>query len=151
MRLLPHHRRLRRGAAPGGRDGGRTPTIMPLSATASLPRRLERLRDRAGTFDLARPAPLEAEPPQLDEDVEVAVITATDDDPRGVAMVRALRRAYPGLGLVVVGEGTDWFEHAFDVGADAWVDHHADDDTLLEAIYRSRGSASYRFPGASNS
>jgi hypothetical protein len=151
MRLLPHHRRSRDGARPASRGDGPTLTIMPLSATGSLPRRLERLRDRTGTLDLVDPAPLATDPapPRVDDHVEVAVVTAVDDDPRGLATVRALRRAYPGLGLVVVGEGTDWFEDAFDVGADAWVDHAADDTTLLEAIHRSRGSASYRFPRTS--
>jgi DNA-binding NarL/FixJ family response regulator len=152
MRLL-HHRRPRSGPGPTPHEGGRPPTILPMSATASLPRRLERLRDRTGALELVDHEPLiiDPAPVRMHAHVEVAVIAAADDDPRGVAMVRSLRRAHPGLGLVVVGEGTDWFEDAFDVGADAWVDHKADDDTLLEAIHRSRGSASYRLPRPSSS
>jgi DNA-binding NarL/FixJ family response regulator len=155
MRLLTHHRRPGPGSAAGGHDGRPGPVVLPVATTVSLPRRLEQLQARSGAFHLAPALTIsdetEVEPLRVDDHVEVVVITVADEDPRGVATLRPLRRLHPGLGVVVVGHGTEWFEEAFDLGADAWVDHSADDDTLLAAIHRSRGCAGYRFPPSETS
>jgi hypothetical protein len=148
MRLLTHTRRPVPGSTAGGQDGRPGPVVLPVAATTSLPRRLEQLQARSGAFHLAPALPItaEVEPLQVDDQVEVVVLPVADGDSRALATLRSLRRLHPGLGMVVVGHGTECFEEAFDLGADAWVDHSADDDTLIAAIHRSRGSATYSFP-----
>jgi hypothetical protein len=147
VRLLTHHRRPHsRWTGAGREDAGPVPTVLPVESGARLARRLGELRARAGTFDLAPAAgfAVDGDVPGISQGVEVAAITVTDDDARGVATVRTLRRAHDGLRLVVVGHGIDWFEDAFDFGADAWVDHTADDETLLSAIHGPRRRGAHR-------
>jgi DNA-binding NarL/FixJ family response regulator len=155
MRLLTPHRRPGPGSAAGDHEGRPGTVVLPMATTDALTRRLEHLEASSGAIRLA-PAltidvDIELEPLRVENHVEVVVLTVTDEDPRGLTTLRPLRRRHPGLGMVVVGHGTEWFEEAFDLGADAWVDHAADDATLLAAIHRSRGSAGYRFPPSETS
>ena len=134
MRLPHHHRR-------------HAPAHDVLGATTSPTRRVAlvgtpvALRDRLGALAARSPGvtlTAHVETPdelaRLPVDVDVALVAVADDDPAGALGVRQVRRALPGAHLVVAGAGTEWFEDAFDLGADAWIDHAADDATLLAAI-----------------
>jgi hypothetical protein len=65
---------------------------------------------------------------------EVLVVTLGEEDGHRVADLRRAHRADPGLRTVVIGEGTTWFDAAFGAGVDAWIDHTADDATVLVAL-----------------
>jgi hypothetical protein len=86
--------------------------------------RLQALAAATGAFEVARDTGR----------AEVAVVTLGDGDGDVVARLRREHRAEPGLRTVVVGRGTTWFDAAFGAGVDVWIDHTADDGTVLAAI-----------------
>jgi hypothetical protein len=67
-------------------------------------------------------------------DPEVVVVTLGEADGHRVAELRRAHRVAPGRRTVVIGEGTTWFDAAFAAGVDAWIDHTADDATVLTAL-----------------
>jgi DNA-binding NarL/FixJ family response regulator len=71
--------------------------------------------------------------PVLPSETDVVVVTVSDGV-RSLAALRDLRRMHPAWRLVVVASDIAWFEEAFELGADAWVDRAADDRTLELAI-----------------
>jgi DNA-binding NarL/FixJ family response regulator len=102
----------------------------------------ERVRDRvrrvageAGTFEVVAAASPDrwGTPPPLPDETDVIVV-ADRSEARTLAALRELHRTNPAWRLVVAAAGTDHFEEAFELGADAWVDRAADDRTLELAI-----------------
>jgi DNA-binding NarL/FixJ family response regulator len=73
----------------------------------------------------------------LPAETDVVVLTVTDGA-RSLAALRELRRANPAWRVVVIASSTRWFEEAFELGADAWVDRSADDRTIELALTGAR-------------
>jgi hypothetical protein len=96
--------------------------------------RLQRLAAATEAFrvtDVADPA---------SDRAEVTVVTLGDDDGDLVGQLRREHRADPARRTVVIGRGTTWFDAAFGAGVDVWIDHTADDGTVLAAIVGPRSS-----------
>jgi DNA-binding NarL/FixJ family response regulator len=137
MRLRPLQPRHRRGvdaAAGNGRD--RALAVAVLGDDRALVERLARVADSAGTFEVAIAADVDrwGTPPPLPSETDAIVLAGGGSEAHSLAALRELHRTNPGWRLVVVATDTSWFEEAFELGADAWVDRTADDRTLELAI-----------------
>lgn len=85
--------------------------------------RLRGLATRSGAFEVV---PADA------TGAELAAVSVCDAE--GVARLRELNRADPGLRLLAIGRGIEWFDAAFRAGADVWMDADADDRTVLATL-----------------
>lgn len=135
--MLP--RALRRTARPFVGQAHR-PSGSPLRPHVAVDRcdpatrdRLQRLANATGSFVVALPADAACERPL------VVVVTLGPDSEDGELIVRLRHehREDPSRQMVVIGQGTTWFDAAFRAGVDAWVDHTDDDATVLAAIIGS--------------
>jgi DNA-binding NarL/FixJ family response regulator len=136
MRLRPLQPRHRRGvdaAAEGGR--ARALAVAVVGDDGDLVARLGRVASTAGTFEVVAAAEPDrwGTPPPLPSETD-AIVLAGGPEARSLSALRELHRTNPGWRLVVVAADTSWFEEAFELGADAWVDRTADDRTLELAI-----------------
>jgi DNA-binding NarL/FixJ family response regulator len=97
--------------------------------------RLERLSRTAGTLQVVAVVhpDLGGDVPPLPAETDVTVVSL-GLAPTGLAALRELRRANHAWRTVVVAQDTTWFDEAFSLGADAWIDATADDRTLELAI-----------------
>jgi DNA-binding NarL/FixJ family response regulator len=137
MRLRPLQPRHRRGvdaAAEGGR--ARALAVAVVGDDGDLVARLGRVASTAGTFEVVAAADPDrwGTPPPLPSETDAIVLASGGSETRNLAALRELHRTNPGWRLVVVSSDTSWFEEAFELGADAWVDRTADDRTLELAI-----------------
>jgi DNA-binding NarL/FixJ family response regulator len=137
MRLRPLPPRHRRGmgiAAGNGRD--RALAVAVLGDDRHLVERLGRVAGSAGTFAVVVSASVDrwGTPPPLPSETDAIVLASDGSEARSLAALRELHRTNPAWRLVVVATDTSWFEEAFELGADAWVDRTADDRTLELAI-----------------
>lgn len=106
-------------------DAGRRPRVDVGGCAPATRARLGSLADRSGAFVVGDGG---------GSDADVLVVTLGDEDGHRVADLRRRHRAAPTRRTVVIGEGTTWFDAAFGAGVDAWIDHTADDATVLVAI-----------------
>jgi DNA-binding NarL/FixJ family response regulator len=145
LRLRPAHaRQPRPGTAGPPADSGaardqRVLAVAVVGTAGDLEQRLRSVASTAGSFELvvcAEPDPW-GSVAQLPAATDVVVL-ALEDGARSLAALRELRRANPAWRLVVVASSTAWFEEAFELGADAWVDRTADDRTIELAVTGER-------------
>jgi DNA-binding NarL/FixJ family response regulator len=137
MRLRPLQPRHRRGVeAADERGRARALAVAVLGEDRHLAERLGRVAGTAGTFEVVATASVDrwGTPPPLPSETDAIVLASGGSETRSLAALRDLHRTNPGWRLVVVASDTSWFEEAFEVGADAWVDRTADDRTLELAI-----------------
>jgi hypothetical protein len=132
-------RSLRRPTRPSTDHEARVPR-RPLAVAAVgvdplLEGRLERLSTTVGTLQLVAVVhpDLGGEVPPLPPETDATVV-GLGHTPTGLAALRELRRANHAWRTVVVAADTTWFDEAFSLGADAWIDATADDRTLELAI-----------------
>jgi DNA-binding NarL/FixJ family response regulator len=144
LRLRPAHARQPRPgtAGPGVDRDVRDPRVLAVAVVGSageLEQRLRSVASTAGSFELvacAEPDPWGSVTP-LPAATDVVVL-GLEAGARSLAALRELRRANPAWRLVVVASDTAWFEEAFELGADAWVDRTADDRTIELAVTGER-------------
>jgi DNA-binding NarL/FixJ family response regulator len=137
MRLRPLQPRHRRGVEPAAENGrARALAVAVLGEDRDVVERLGRLAATARTFEVVAAATADrwGTPPPLPSETDAIVLASGGSEARSLAALRELHRTNPGWRLVVVATDTSWFEEAFEVGADAWVDRTADDRTLELAI-----------------
>jgi DNA-binding NarL/FixJ family response regulator len=139
MKLRPAHVRSRRQPSSSPTPGGRTLAVALVDHAADSEARVRTLAAGVGSFEVVAAAVsdrwggIPALPTETD-----AVVLALDDGARSLAALRELRRAGPAWRLVVIADDTEWFEEAFELGADAWVGQAADDRTVELAITGER-------------
>jgi DNA-binding NarL/FixJ family response regulator len=137
MRLRPLQPRHRRGVeAAAERGRARALAVAVVGEDGDLVERLGRVASAAGTFEVVAAASADrwGTPPPLPSETDAIVLASSGSEARSSAALRELHRSNPAWRLVVVATDTSWFEEAFEVGADAWVDRTADDRTLELAI-----------------
>lgn len=117
-------------------DAGPAPRVDLTRCDVGTRDRLRRLSAASGAFAITDATAAAR------EQATVTVVTLTGDPSDGevVAQLRREHRADPERRTVVIGRGTTWFDAAFGAGIDVWVDHSAEDDTVLSAIVGPRAS-----------
>jgi hypothetical protein len=136
MRLRHVPARSRRGPdAAADRAPSRALAVAHVGDDGQLPQRIQRVGRAAGTFELVATAAPDrwGTPPPLPSETD-AIVLASDSEARSLSALRELHRTNPAWRLIVVASDVAWFEDAFELGADAWVDRTADDRTLELAI-----------------
>jgi DNA-binding NarL/FixJ family response regulator len=136
MRLRPLHARSRRASDEAfGDASARCLAVAVVGDDDRLIDRIRRVAGTVGTFEVVAADEPDrwGTPPPLPDETD-AIVVADGAEARNLAVLRELHRTNPAWRLVVLASGTEWFEEAFELGADAWVDHEADDRTLELAI-----------------
>jgi DNA-binding NarL/FixJ family response regulator len=139
MRLRSAHVRSRRRPSPTAPSGGRTLAVALVDHPAVTEERVRTLAACTPSFEVVAAGTSDrwGGVPPLPCETDVVVL-AVDDGARSMAALRELRRTGPAWRLVVIADDTEWFEEAFELGADAWVGQAADDRTVELAITGER-------------
>jgi DNA-binding NarL/FixJ family response regulator len=138
MRLRPAHVRSRRPTSPAPAEG-RTVAVALVDHAAATEEHVQALAADTSCFEVVAVGSSDrwggVPPLPIETDV---VVLAVGDGVRSLAALRELRRMGPAWRLVVIADDTEWFEEAFELGADAWVGQAADDRTVELAITGER-------------
>jgi DNA-binding NarL/FixJ family response regulator len=139
MRLRPAHPPSSERKSPGDVRSDRCLAVAFVGQDLVSGARLRTLASKLPTFELVAAVQPDAwgQVPELPSETDVVVVSVTDGA-RSLAALRELRRSNPGWRVVVVAPDTTWFEEAFELGADAWVDRSADDRTVELALVGAR-------------
>jgi DNA-binding NarL/FixJ family response regulator len=139
MRLRPAHTRSRELTGTAESWGDRSLAVALVGHDPISEARVRTLASRVPTLELVEVLQPNAwgQVSELPSETDVVIVSLTDGA-RSLAALRELRRANPGWRVVVVAPDTAWFEEAFELGADAWVDREADDRTIELAVTGAR-------------
>jgi DNA-binding NarL/FixJ family response regulator len=139
MRLRPAQARSRELSGPAKSRNDRSLAVALVGRDPASEARVRKLASKVTTFELVEVLQPDAwgQVEELPSETDVVVVSLTDGA-RSLAALRELRRSNPGWRLVVVAPDTAWFEEAFELGADAWVDQEADDRTIELAVTGAR-------------
>jgi DNA-binding NarL/FixJ family response regulator len=139
MKLRPAHVRSRRRPTPSAPSGARTVAVALVDHAAATEERVRALAADTAGFEVVAAGSSDrwGGVPPLPAETDVVVL-ALGDGVRSLAALRELGRTGPAWRLVVIAEDTEWFEEAFELGADAWVGQAADDRTVELAITGER-------------
>jgi DNA-binding NarL/FixJ family response regulator len=139
MRLRPAHTRSRELTGTAESRSDRSLAVALVGHDPSSEARVRTVASTTSSFELVEILQPDAwgQVEELPNETDVVVVSLTDGA-RSLATLRELRRSNPGWRLVVVAPDTAWFEEAFELGADAWVDQSADDRTIELAVTGAR-------------
>lgn len=139
MRLRPAHTRSRERPGTAGTTGDRSLAVVLVGHDPPSEARVRTVASKVSSFELVEVLQPDAwgQVEELPSETDVVIVSLADGA-RSLATLRELRRANPGWRLVVVAPDTMWFDEAFELGTDAWVDREADDRTIELAITGAR-------------